>query len=947
MNAFIYKSRILLLIVSFQLVSCAGEVDDIPEAAASPGQSNNNPADTIAPSKPSSLTVTDNQISSIQISWQASTDNAGIATYSIYRNGSFYATSNNTVFTDNNISGNTAYQYYVEAYDTSGNKSAVSSTLNITSIESPTSGNTPPTGGGTPSNNDTVSPTTPSSLVAGNVLSSSVSFSWNASTDDTAVIGYNIYRNGNSIGIAITNTFVDNAVASSSNYVYSVQAYDAANNRSSLSSQINISTPAAPPINNNNTVSRDYILFLNDAKLAAITADSGNANSPWPTMRQFCTDRDGLNPPWDYQGSQYYRYAVNFALCYRVESYLGNATAAVTHAENALRILNNNLISFSSFSNDSGYGIRNYGPGLAITYSWLSDYSGFTAGQRAAARSRMKEWTDWFAVSGYSRNEPIANYHAGYMEAAVLSSIAIYNDDPDGDTYLQTAISLFNDGRTLFDATMPGGHWPEGWSYGAGVYASYAMATAALVEATNDATYKQFSWLEKNIDLKLAALSPDGKYFYDDGLWSLNRNGVPLIQDMYSIGYLYGWDTPNGQKTQRYIENTGLKNSSNEWRDFLFYSDSAAAGSVADNNVSNSYHATGTGLVTMRGKRSDPNATWGSFIAGPYLSYENEQDFDQGHMIIYKTAPLLVDAGHGLYNPDNLTATQHHNTYTLENRTDVSFNGQRNNAQTEGCPNDPIGIEKYLDNTSSVFTRGEFSNAYKPKPLYDGTCYSPGIKSLTRNVFYLRPNLFFVYDQIEKIASQATVLPHMRLHFPTQPSGVNSNRDVTVNNGTGRLHVSTVFPVNSVNTIVNNSSTGAAKAGWTMDIAHSDNSLMYYNYLNVLRAGLNQSNYAAPVTTAISGNNSYGVFVSNLNTDELTNGSVTVIFIDSAGNGIPSNASYTLPGAASQSKNYILNLKANTQYSVDISTNGNTSITITEGAGSYTSDQSGMIEINL
>jgi subtilisin family serine protease len=90
--------------------------------------------------------------------------------------------------------------------------------------------------------NDTDPPTTPTGLNSSNVGSSSFDLSWNASTDDTGVTGYNIYLNGSNIGSSATTSTSVTGLNPSTTYAVRVSAYDAAGNESTLSTAINVTT---------------------------------------------------------------------------------------------------------------------------------------------------------------------------------------------------------------------------------------------------------------------------------------------------------------------------------------------------------------------------------------------------------------------------------------------------------------------------------------------------------------------------------------------------------------------------------------------------------------------------------------------------------------------------------------------------------------------------------
>jgi chitodextrinase len=88
-------------------------------------------ADTTPPTPPGNLTATSVASSQVGLSWTASTDNVGVASYQVLRNGSVIATVSGTSYTDTTVAPGTTYTYQVVAYDAAGN-SAGSATLQVT-----------------------------------------------------------------------------------------------------------------------------------------------------------------------------------------------------------------------------------------------------------------------------------------------------------------------------------------------------------------------------------------------------------------------------------------------------------------------------------------------------------------------------------------------------------------------------------------------------------------------------------------------------------------------------------------------------------------------------------------------------------------------------------------------------------------------------------------------
>jgi chitodextrinase len=97
-------------------------------SAASPGTSVVFP-DTVAPSAPTKLTLTPST-TSIVLKWTASTDNVGVAGYTIYRGSAAIATVRGPLtYTNTGLKRTTSYSYHVVAFDSAGHVSKPSTTV--------------------------------------------------------------------------------------------------------------------------------------------------------------------------------------------------------------------------------------------------------------------------------------------------------------------------------------------------------------------------------------------------------------------------------------------------------------------------------------------------------------------------------------------------------------------------------------------------------------------------------------------------------------------------------------------------------------------------------------------------------------------------------------------------------------------------------------------------
>ncbi len=184
----------------------------------------NTAPDTTAPTAPDNIIETGQTITSVSLSWDVATDDVGVSGYHVYRDGSLVGSPGGTSFTDTGLGVGSSHTYNISAYDAANNTSAQSA---------PFSAN---------SSTDTTPPTIPSSLLTTSVLDTSIGLSWTASTDDVAVTGYKIYRDGSLVGTSPSASFIDTGLSPVTNYSYTVKAYDAANNTSTASAALPVQT---------------------------------------------------------------------------------------------------------------------------------------------------------------------------------------------------------------------------------------------------------------------------------------------------------------------------------------------------------------------------------------------------------------------------------------------------------------------------------------------------------------------------------------------------------------------------------------------------------------------------------------------------------------------------------------------------------------------------------
>jgi chitodextrinase len=189
------------------------------------------PLDTEAPSVPAGLAVSNITENSALISWDASTDNVGVVSYSILQNGSAVGSVNgNTLqYQANNLTPETAYAFTVTASDAAGNTSLPGTPVEFSTLPPPV---------------DSIAPSVPVGLTTSNVTSSGLTLMWSASTDNVGVTNYLIYRDSlppvstgsNSTSYQFTE------LSPLTEYSFRVAASDAVGNTSQLSEPLLVTT---------------------------------------------------------------------------------------------------------------------------------------------------------------------------------------------------------------------------------------------------------------------------------------------------------------------------------------------------------------------------------------------------------------------------------------------------------------------------------------------------------------------------------------------------------------------------------------------------------------------------------------------------------------------------------------------------------------------------------
>jgi chitodextrinase len=171
--------------------------------------------DTTAPSVPTGLTSPSQTTSSVSLSWNPSTDNAGgsgIGGYEVFRNGAQVGSPGGTTFTDGGLAGNTLFSYTVRARDNANNRSAQSGAISVRTLSQ---------------SGCTAVPSVPGGLRSTGQTSSSITMAWNASTNTGGAgcsVQYRLFRGGAQVAQTGSLSFVNGGLPADTPFTYTVAA---------------------------------------------------------------------------------------------------------------------------------------------------------------------------------------------------------------------------------------------------------------------------------------------------------------------------------------------------------------------------------------------------------------------------------------------------------------------------------------------------------------------------------------------------------------------------------------------------------------------------------------------------------------------------------------------------------------------------------------------------
>ncbi len=180
------------------------------------------------PSTPANLRLVAKTTTTAALAWNAAAPGSlPVTGYDVYQGTTLAASVTGTEARITGLTPNTAYSFTVVAKDRKDAKSPPTPALAVTT-------NNP--------GDDTQAPTAPSNLRSTAVTASSVSLAWNASTDNTGVVSYDVYRGAVLVTTVAGTTATVSGLSPSTSYSFTVKARDGYDNVSAASAAVSART---------------------------------------------------------------------------------------------------------------------------------------------------------------------------------------------------------------------------------------------------------------------------------------------------------------------------------------------------------------------------------------------------------------------------------------------------------------------------------------------------------------------------------------------------------------------------------------------------------------------------------------------------------------------------------------------------------------------------------
>ena len=558
------------------------------------------------------------------------------------------------------------------------------------------------------------------------------------------------------------------------------------------------------------------------------------------------------------------------------------------------------------------------------------------------------------------------------------------------------------------------GAYPEGDGYGCSSIPNMFRYAKAVETAEGRNVWDDAPWIKNRMTYDMFAFFPT-RYLDTErnGYYRVRVGSGDSLRHNFKGDYvragalIYISSHPDAEESKRMqswldaIDNKALGDE-NSVDDFLWYNPGQAKVPYSSAPLT-TFSGQGTnniaaGELIMRSDWTD-SATWIRFVSGDYFEYH--QHLEANHFNIFKYEDLATESGayEGSGGTDHfinyLKRTIAHNSVLVyafgkDNEWFHSWDVQgANDGGERGIDIVDVNdtILEYLSWATSGYNHGDYPvvgnerfydradiTKYEDTSKYTyvlGSAakgYSPWRCDLfDREFAYLRPaasggsDYIVIYDRVN--AGDPAYQKYWLMHSMTSPevSGAETPVEtgisdfdgdaVVITNGTGRLFLKNLLPLNRKITKIGGLAEG--KDSWVFGKNYPSDNWMPYGTYRIQIQPTVQQNYDAflnvlyptssttasmPQTTRIEAatNNMIGTLISDLSMNY-----VALFGTDPGGTPVTGPVSYAINPTANV-RHFLFNMMPNTAYDVAITSEGK-NITVTPGNGNYLSSDQGVL----
>ena len=448
----------------------------------------------------------------------------------------------------------------------------------------------------------------------------------------------------------------------------------------------------------------------------------------------------------------------------------------------------------------------------SMAFDWLFTDPMFSSSQRTEAGNQIAAGAEFLIRSLEDGGHVFHTRMYGWATGITLAGLALHGHHPAADRLARYGRDYYV--QQLFPARqLQDGSVHNGFGYGR----KYTMwLTAHFLSAWYSATgenlwarieSEQGDWARREMLFNIYGRYPDGTYLRFGDSYSLMSDGFTFravseraaaYGDALGFGFLRFLMSDSRERGSRgesegSQDNLDVVDEGTAYTYFLFYDPDAEIRSPWSLPTKILFSPEGTGMVIWRSTWEKDGTTL-FFKCGDYFG--DHGHFDQGHLDIFRRAPLLIDSGSyltfsGTFRMDYWRKTVAHNSILITEPGRADEGGQRVFHSQE----DPT-IQSYLENKQSetgeilayevkeriAYVAGEFSAAYP----------ADRAEKITRELAFVDDRFLLVRDRIT--VGRPGLSPRILWHCPVQPVFAQDGKGFSVSRKGARATVQVLLP---------------------------------------------------------------------------------------------------------------------------------------------------------